>query len=154
MSKTKVSFESDLVKRIFSKIDKRKQHWVWKGAHTVNGYGYIGFLAHRLVYEILEGEIPLGLVIDHTCRKRDCVNPAHMRVVTLEENNRVGNSPPAQNARKKRCKRGHLFSPDNIFFHKKKRIDGRLHVGRVCKKCIHAEQKRYRDRKKNVRLSK
>lgn len=46
--------------------------------------------AHRYSYEMLTGPIPDGLVIDHLCRNRACVNPAHMEPVTSRENLRRG----------------------------------------------------------------
>lgn len=35
--------------------------------------------AHRVVYEALRGPIPDGLVIDHLCRNRACVNPSGLK---------------------------------------------------------------------------
>jgi hypothetical protein len=139
---------SDLYRRLFSKVDKKNSHWVWRGTTMENGYGTILFLAHRLTYELLRGPIPEGLVVDHVCRKRNCVNPAHMRIVTLQENNRVGNSPAAKNARKKKCKYGHRFTPENTIPHKRYKANGTVYWGRVCKKCLRIEQKNYRERRR------
>ncbi len=46
-----------------------------------------------MAYEFVFGAIPPGLVIDHTCCNRSCVNPHHMDVVTNTENIRRGTSP-------------------------------------------------------------
>src|ERR1043166_7685871 len=70
--------------------------WLWTGAiKTVTGYGYIWTdkrvaSAHRAAYESLVGPIPDGLQIDHRCRIRCCVNPAHLEPVTNVENQRRG----------------------------------------------------------------
>jgi hypothetical protein len=69
--------------------------WIWQRALLKNGYGAIkrdGYrgVAHRWYYERYVGPIPAGLEIDHLCRKRACVNPAHLEPVTREENIRRG----------------------------------------------------------------
>jgi len=42
--------------------------------------------AHRYSYELAEGPIPAGLQLDHLCRVRECVQPAHLEPVTHREN--------------------------------------------------------------------
>lgn len=61
--------------------------WNWQGAITPAGYGKLGeAMAHRLVYERERGQIAAGLVLDHRCRNRRCVNPDHLEPVTQSEN--------------------------------------------------------------------
>jgi len=74
--------------------------WLWIGAITKNGYGNFwltdvksNVFAHRWAYERLRGPIPTGLVIDHLCRVRHCVNPEHMEPVTIRVNSLRGMSP-------------------------------------------------------------
>lgn len=95
--------------------------WNWTGV-LFGGYGRL-FLrrgragvarAHRFSYELLVGPIPDGLDLDHLCRNRRCVNPAHLEPVTCGEN--VVRSPisrPGQQVRQTHCKRGHLFDAEN-----------------------------------------
>ena len=67
--------------------------WPWtKGLHT-QGYGRcwdtrVGKVryAHRLVYELFVGPVPDTLDILHTCDTPQCVNPAHLRIGTHQEN--------------------------------------------------------------------
>jgi hypothetical protein len=63
-------------------------HWLWTGRlhDGDNGYARIrvdGRLrrAHMVAYELLVGPVPPGLVIDHLCRVRHCLNPDHLEPV-------------------------------------------------------------------------
>lgn len=110
--------------RFFVRVDHSSSVfacWIWKGARTSNGYGSFNVggqrtvPAHRFAYELLVGPIPEGLDLDHLCRVRHCVNPMHLEPVTNAENILRGEAPPAVNARRDRCKRGHEFTPENTY---------------------------------------
>jgi len=67
--------------------------WLWTGGHKPTGYcASIGThgggrtQAHRRAYILFNGPIPDGLVVDHTCAQRCCVNPAHLEAVPHGEN--------------------------------------------------------------------
>lgn len=68
---------------------------IWQGVVHSTGYGKIkSEYAHRVAWEAHYGKkIPEGMVIDHLCRVRCCVNPEHMEVVTRGENVRRGIHP-------------------------------------------------------------
>lgn len=96
--------------------------WLWTGSVDWAGYGRIrltGFRvrsmpgAHRVAWEATHGTIPTGMVLDHKCRVRCCVNPEHMRVVTVRENTLCGTGPTALHANSSHCKRGHPFGVSN-----------------------------------------
>lgn len=96
--------------------------WEWIGTKGRTGYGQVhggngkrGLLAaHRVAYEAFVGPIPRGLVIDHLCRNRGCVNPEHLEPVTQRVNIRRGNAPPGIAARKEFCVNGHPLTGDNL----------------------------------------
>lgn len=65
------------------------------GGRTGDGYAQVTVdghqvYAHRVAYEAIHGAIPDGLVIDHLCRNRGCVNVDHLEAVTHAENIRRG----------------------------------------------------------------
>ena len=106
--------------RFWAKVEGRLADdcWVWRAGRTPKGYGkfYIGHVAvyaHRVVYESAFGRIPDGFEIDHLCRNPSCVNPAHLEAVTRRVNALRGFSPPAMNARKTHCPRGHAYTTEN-----------------------------------------
>lgn len=80
--------------------------WLWKRSKDKDGYGWSSFenkthQAHRLSYQLVNGEIPDGLHLDHLCRVRHCVNPDHLEPVTPRENLRRGDTTTAW----ERCQR-------------------------------------------------
>ncbi len=116
------------------RIERPTDCHIWTGAVQSRGYGSFGFgakgktvLAHRFAWEVAVGPIGPGLVIDHTCKNRLCVNPAHLETVNTRENNRRGDSPSARNGRRTHCVNGHAFTKANTLV----RPDGR----RACRAC-------------------
>ncbi len=90
--------------------------WPWIGAiGTGHGYGNFGVSAsctkeaHRFAYELLVGPIPKGLDLDHLCRVRCCVNPAHLEPVTRAVNLRRGKALITH------CPQGHAYDEMNTY---------------------------------------
>lgn len=103
-----------LPKRIATRVMVSEEGcWRWTGPISSKGYGKssMGGLstryAHRVVYHLLVGPIPAGLELDHLCRRRCCVNPAHLEPVTGRENRLRGSSPNYVTHVTKVCQRGH-----------------------------------------------
>lgn len=71
--------------------------WSWTGPLSGNGRGR-GYprmcldgqtvAVHRVMYTLYHGYVPGKKQIDHVCRNRRCVNPAHLEMVTHRENQR------------------------------------------------------------------
>lgn len=91
---------SDWTARFWSKVDKSGSCWLWVAGKDDKGYGQfsIGFKKikpHRLSYEMANGPIPEGLLIDHRCHVKACIRPSHLRPVTQKQNQEnVADKPP------------------------------------------------------------
>lgn len=112
--------------------------WLWiggirnKGGHGSFDVDGTQVYAHRHSYERVHGLIPEGMVIDHRCRVRCCVNPDHLRVVTKRQNAvENSNSPSAKAARATECPQGHPYSGANLL----------VYAGvRYCRACARARR--------------
>lgn len=121
----------------WEKVDASGDCWEWLGAKRPNGYGVFGTQgknegAHRFAWENLVGKIPDGLVIDHLCKNRGCVNPDHLEPVTYSENNIRGAGPFLSRIRRAvtHCKYGHEFTEENTYV-----STWQGSTKRVCKQC-------------------
>lgn len=67
--------------------------WLWLGAHDQNGYGTATTPSgtrrtHRLMAEFTIGAIPPGNVVMHRCDNPPCINPGHLKIGTVDDNNK------------------------------------------------------------------
>jgi hypothetical protein len=135
MSAGNLSFEDELAER----VEITGFCWLWTAGIDVHGYGWITrqgrkYKAHRWTYENLVGEIATGLVLDHLCRVRNCVNPDHLEAVTSGENSRRGYW-----GLRRHCPNGHdLTDPQHLHI--------RPSGWRMCRTC-NAESTRRRRRR-------
>lgn len=149
-----------LEERFWAKVDRGDPDGCWLWTAAINPKGYAMFAVtkgvfgatgkqpiggHRVAYQLMVGPIPEGLQLDHLCRVRHCVNPAHLQPVTRKENILRGTSPTAQHAAKTHCPKGHPYAGDNLQF---------SHGSRVCRICHNAHASRsYYTRKKRLAQS-
>jgi hypothetical protein len=101
--------------------------WRWQGPLNPAGYGSTirawrkGWLPHRLAFTVMVEPIDGDNQIDHLCRVRNCINPAHLEQVTQAENLR------RQGAAVTHCPLKHEYTAANTY-HGKKGL-------RVCREC-------------------
>lgn len=118
---------ADAVDRFWRQVEVTDECWLWQGGKTLHGYGQMSIdyrktLAHRFSYELHYAAIPAGMEIDHLCRRRDCVNPAHLDVVTHAENMRRLVGRPT-------CPKGHAMTDENTL----RRADTGHRLCRACR---------------------
>lgn len=132
--------------RFWAKVNKTEACWEWTASLHPSGYGqfmYVGHrprAAHRVAYEWLRGPIPEGLVLDHLCRNRTCVNPDHLEPVTHRENILRGVGASARNVVKTRCDQGHPFDKANTYIDQRGR--------RTCRTCRREGLRRFYAKRK------
>lgn len=110
-------------------VDLETGCWLWTASRDSKGYAQIGrggrgagiVRAHRAMYEALRGPCPVGLVADHKCRVRHCINPDHLEFVTNRENILRGTGFAARHAVKTHCPKGHEYTPENTSMYKTER---------------------------------
>lgn len=110
--------------------------WLWTKSVDRDGYGKAWwnkrlYRVHRLAFEAWVGAIPGGVVVDHLCRQRSCLNPGHLELVTAIENTRRGV------AARTSCRNGHAMDEANTY---------RWKNSRVCRACSRATSRKYSER--------
>lgn len=120
--------------------------WNWIGHIEKNGYGRFCYKgkskwAHRCAYQIIVGEIPSGLELDHLCKNTRCVNPNHLEPVSHRENmKRAGFVLAKLHKAKTHCPQGHPYSGVNLVVWNNQRF---------CRICQTKYKRNYEESKKS-----
>lgn len=84
--------------RFWKFVDKTESCWVWNGSKNAKGYGLMQgapikgqkrgktILAHRVSYQLHNGDLGPDDCVLHSCDNPQCTNPAHLRKGTQSEN--------------------------------------------------------------------
>ena len=77
-----------------ARVERDGECLLWTGATMTSGYGTLRVKgrmegAHRFAWMKANGPIPEGLVVDHLCHVRRCVEVSHLRLVTPTQNTRA-----------------------------------------------------------------
>jgi predicted XRE-type DNA-binding protein len=104
-----------LRQRLLQKVAFTESCWLWMGG-TIRGYGRLSVnnktqKVHRLAYELFKGSIPPGLCVMHSCDVPLCVNPAHLSLGTIQDNN-ADRKSKGRYAQGEECPRAKLKSED------------------------------------------
>ncbi len=133
-------------------VDQPETCWPWIAGLDRHGYGVFthngrNVRAHLWAYLALVGPIADGLVIDHLCRVRHCVNPEHLEPVTNRVNiqrGRAGHPSTNVMALRTYCQ-GHPYDEANTLH--QVLPDGRRR--RLCRECRRVVNHRYYHQKKS-----
>ena len=141
-----------LAARFWSKVDVRGDAdcWLWTAAKDKFGYGRFMCLgrnakAQRVSYELTHGPIPAGMVTDHKCRNRQCVNPRHLEPVSNVENIKRGDGLRASSIKfdgSETCPQGHPRTLQNTHYARRRGKDGAV-IWRSCLVCRRERNRAY-----------
>lgn len=138
-----------VAKRAYERVEV-DSHGCWISTYSTASHGYsqVGWqdrgagkrhvvLGHRAAWVHVNGQVPLGMTIDHICKTRRCVNPEHLRLLPNFENARRVNGEDFPMGG---CRNGH---PNTALVpYRRRDKHGHPRWGRTCGICLDEAKKR------------
>lgn len=140
-------FPRPLAVRLWERVDKSGDCWLWTGPCNNKGYGVFGIghsgktTTHRLSWELTFGVVPAGLFVLHRCDNPPCCRPEHLFIGTNSDNIKdsvaKGRFRAGFKEKHPACSHGHLLTPENTRFSK---------TGvRICRACRSLTNKKFKE---------
>jgi hypothetical protein len=112
---TRVFIRGTPLQKVLARLEVRGECWLWTGPVSKAGYAHIragdrSRMAHRVVYAEMVGPIPTDMTVDHLCFNPGCMNPDHLRLLTMGENRRRTRA-----GMKAVCVNGHVYDEANTY---------------------------------------
>lgn len=124
---------------------------LWTGSALVNGYGvFERQRAHRVSWEMQNGSTPEGRCVLHRCDTPACVNPDHLFIGTVADNNAdmLAKGRKRTIPKQEYCAKGHRLSDTNVYTFPHSRRGSRTPERRcrICKRLHNREWMRQHGR--------
>lgn len=134
-----------LLQKILMRTKKNGDCLIWQGCKDEKGRGLINLQGskrvHRVLWEIINGSIPEGLVIRHACDVPSCINIKHLLIGTQRDN--MNDMKIRGRGRRIICRNGlHELQGSNIYT-----LPSNPDY-RECRECRNERNKRYHSKKK------
>lgn len=140
--------KAHLIPRFWERVVRGgpRECWEWQGSRHPSGHGQVWdgekvVYAHRTAWALVNGPVPDGLVVMHSCDNPPCANPAHLSVGTQGDNLRDMASKGRDrggwkdNRLKTHCPADHEYTDENTYVAST--------GGRHCRECGRTRAREY-----------
>jgi len=125
------------IRTFWTRVNKLSDSECWNWTHPADketGYGRLGLntkliSAHRFSWLIHFGDIPEGMCVCHHCDNRICVNPKHLFLGTIADNN----ADMKRKGRMSKAPRNNKISPEDVVQIRKMWIPFKMSVRKISK---------------------